>query len=65
MPEHAFLKPKEKKYPYKKFVDGNRKISCAGLLAAYRRAIMNGDTAISQKAKQIASRSGCDWAKKD
>lgn len=62
MPSHAFLVPSQKKYPYKKLVNGEWKISCAGLLAAYRRAIMNGDTSVSEKAKRIAKRSGCPWA---
>lgn len=65
MPSHAFLVPSQKKYPYKKLVNGEWKISCAGLLAAYRRAIMNGDTSVSEKAKRIAKRSGCPWANKD
>ncbi|MGC8903436.1 MAG: hypothetical protein ACP5KD_08905 [Fervidobacterium sp.] len=65
MPAHAFLLPSQKKYPYKKYVNGEWKISCAGLLAAYRRAIMNGYTEVSQKAKNIAKRSGCSWANKD
>ena len=35
---------------------------CAGLLAAYRRAITQGDTAIRDKAKSIAQESKCTWA---
>ncbi|MEN3043533.1 MAG: hypothetical protein ABDH59_09625 [Fervidobacterium sp.] len=65
MPAHVFLNQKEKKYPYKKYVDGQWKISCAGLLAAYRRAIMNGDESIKSKAKSIAKKAGCKWAQSD
>lgn len=62
MPAHAFLDSENKRYPYKKYVDGEWKISCAGLLAAYRRATMQGDQNIAQKAKEIAKKSECPWA---
>jgi len=57
-----FLDPEGRRYPYKKYVDGQWKISCAGLLAAYRRAITQGDTTMRDKAKQIAADSKCTWA---
>lgn len=65
MPAHVFLDPEKKRYPYKKYVDGKWKISCAGLLAAYRRAIMNKDTQIANKAKSLAIRYKCSWASKE
>ena len=61
-PSHVFLDPEGRQYPYKKYVDGQWKISCAGLLAAYRRAITQGDTTMRDKAKQIAADSKCTWA---
>ena len=64
MPSHVFLDPENKRYPYKKYVDGKWKISCAGLLAAYRRAIMNGEQSIANKARKIAEDNKCPWAKK-
>jgi len=64
MPAHVFLDPENKRYPYKKYVDGKWKISCAGLLAAYRRAIMNGEQSIANKARKIAEDNKCPWAKK-
>jgi len=32
MPAHVFLMPKERKFPYKKKVNGKWKISCKGVL---------------------------------
>jgi hypothetical protein len=61
-PDHVFLDPKGRRYPYKKYSGGQWKISCAGLLAAYRRAIMNKDTAIEAKARKIAEDNKCPWA---
>ena len=57
-----FLDPEGRRYPYKKYVDGQWKISCAGLLAAYWIAKTQGDTAMRDKAKQIAADSKCTWA---
>ena len=65
MPSHVFLDPANKRYPYKKYVNGEWKVSCAGLLAAYRRANMQGHTSIANKAKNLAVRYGCPWAKKE
>lgn len=62
MPEHAFLDPERKRYPFKKYVDGEWKVSCAGLLAAYRRAIMNGEQSIASKARALAEKYECPWA---
>lgn len=62
MPAHAFLDPENKRYPFKKFVDGEWKVSCAGLLAAYRRAIMNQESSIASKAKALAVQYKCPWA---
>ena len=61
-PSHVFLDPEGRRYPYKKYVDGQWKISCTGLLAAYRRAITQQDSAIANKAKEIATQSECSWA---
>jgi len=63
-PSHVFLKPGERKYPYKKYVNGQWKVSCAGLLAAMRRAIMNGEQSIAAKARALAQRYKCKWASK-
>lgn len=65
IPSHVFLVPSEKKYPYKKYVDGEWKVSCAGLLAAYRRAIMNNDASVEQKAKSLATQYKCGWASRE
>lgn len=63
MPAHVFLDQKNRKYPYKKKVNGVWKVSCAGLLAAYRRANMQGNVSISAKAKSLAKRYACNWTK--
>jgi hypothetical protein len=63
-PAHAFLDPENKRYPYKKYVDGEWKVSCAGLLAAYRRAIMSKEQSIAAKARALAERYKCPWATK-
>ena len=65
MPSHVFLDPENKRYPYKKYVDGEWKISCAGLLAAYRRAITQKDQVIANKARRIAEENKCPWASKE
>ncbi|WP_126992248.1 hypothetical protein [Thermosipho globiformans] len=65
MPAHVFLDSKNKRYPYKKYVDGKWKVSCAGLLAAYRRAMMNKDAEIASKAKSLAIQYKCPWASKE
>ena len=49
MPESDFLEPKEKKYPWKLGGKPSRKM----LLAAMRRATMQGDSAIASKAKSL------------
>ena len=64
-PSHVFLDHTNRKYPYKKYVNGKWKISCAGLLAAYRRANMQGNASIASKARNLAVRYGCPWAKKE
>jgi hypothetical protein len=53
MPSHCFLSPKDKKYPYKKKVNGKWVVSRSGLLAAMRRAAQHGHTAIYNKAKRL------------
>jgi len=62
MPAHAFLDPENKRYPFKRHVDGQWKISCAGLLAAYRRAIANKEPDIASKAQVVARQNKCPWA---
>ena len=64
-PSHVFLDEQGRRYPYKKYIDGEWKISCAGLLASYRRAIMNKDAAIEAKARRIAEENECPWATKE
>jgi hypothetical protein len=63
MPSHVFLDPVNKRYPFKKYVDGRWKVSCAGLLAAYRRAIMHKEQSIADKALRLAKKYDCRWAK--
>lgn len=53
MPSHVFLMPKEKKYPYKKKVNGQWKISRSGLLACIRRAAQHGHKAVEAKARRL------------
>ena len=65
IPAHVFLDPKNKRYPYKKKVNGQWKVSCAGLLAAYRRANTQKDAAIAAKAKSLAIQYKCNWATKE
>ncbi len=61
MPKDAFLLPEQRKYPYKKQVDGKWVISCAGLRSAYIVANLRGDTEIRDKALRIAKQVGCKW----
>lgn len=63
IPEWGFLIPEERKYPFIKYQDGKWVVSCSGLLAAYRRALMNKDSVIANKAKNKAKQYGCKWAK--
>lgn len=65
MPDHVFLLPSQKKYPYKKYKNGKWVISCAGLKAAYTVANMRGNSNVVSKALQIAKRAKCSWAKND
>lgn len=65
MPAHVFLDPEKKRYPYKKYVDGEWKVSCAGLLAAYRRAIANKEPNIATKARSLAEQYKCPWANEE
>lgn len=48
-PASNFLKPGERKYPYKR----GGKPSREGLIAAYKRARQQGDTAVAAKAKRL------------
>lgn len=64
-PSWGFLKPEEKKYPFIVKKGGKWYVSCAGLLAAYRRALMNRDSTIAAKAVSKAKQYGCPWVKKD
>ena len=56
LPAHVFLNPSQRKYPYKVYRNGKWEISYRGIMAAYRRAIMQGDRAIRDKAKRILNR---------
>ncbi|AKI96578.1 hypothetical protein [Kosmotoga pacifica] len=62
MPAHVFLDPQNRRYPFKKKVNGQWKVSCAGLLAAYRRANTQKDASIAAKAKSLAIQYKCKWA---
>lgn len=48
-PASNFLKPKERKYPVKRGGEYSR----AGLMAAYKRARQQGDTAVAAKAARL------------
>lgn len=48
-PASNFLKPSERKYPYKR----GGKPSREGLISAYRRARQQGDTAVAAKAARL------------
>jgi len=50
MPRHAFLVPSQRKYPYKVKRGGRWVVSERGLMAAYRRAIMQGNTSVRNSA---------------
>jgi hypothetical protein len=56
MPESAFLEPERRKYPVKVKRDGKWHYSRNLLLAAERRAIMNGHHDIAKRAKEIRER---------
>lgn len=57
MPSSAFLKPGEKKYPVKKKdAQGNLQYDPNLLLAAERRARIQGETGLANKAKSIRTR---------
>jgi 8-oxo-dGTP pyrophosphatase MutT (NUDIX family) len=56
MPESAFLKPSERKYPVKEKKDGEWKYDRELLLAAARRARINGDDSLAVRADAIRKR---------
>ena len=51
MPKSAFLLPGTRKYPYKVYRDGRWQESEKGLMAAYRRAILQGNQNVKAKAR--------------
>lgn len=53
MPSHAFLLPKERKFPFKKKVNGKWVISCEGLRQAIVRAQQHGYASVLKKARQL------------
>lgn len=53
MPAHCFLMPSEKKYPYKKKINGKWVISQSGLRAAISCANRAGHKAIAAKASKL------------
>lgn len=53
MPRHAFLVPSQRKYPYKIRRGGRYVVSDAGLLAAYRRAILQKNQNVKNKARRL------------
>lgn len=56
MPEGVFLMPASKKYPVKEKQDGEWKYNRKLLLAAARRARMNGNEALAKRADSIRAR---------
>ena len=56
MPEGVFLEPASKKYPVKEKQDGEWKYNRKLLLAAARRARMNGNEALASRADSIRER---------
>lgn len=53
MPSHVFLKPAERKYPVKEKRDGDWQYTNNLLLAAARRARLNGEEALATRADKI------------
>jgi 8-oxo-dGTP pyrophosphatase MutT (NUDIX family) len=56
IPESVFLKPTTRKYPVKKKIDGEWKYSRDLLLAAARRARLNGNATLAERADAIRKR---------
>jgi len=58
MPASVFLKPKDKTYPVKKknAKTGKWEYNANLLLAAQKRAILNGESSIAARAKSIRER---------
>lgn len=56
MPSHAFLLPSERKFPYKKKVNGQWQISCEGLKQAITRAQQHGYKSVEARARQLYNR---------
>lgn len=52
MPKSAFLQPEKRLYPFKEKKDGEWKVSECGLMAAYRRSILQGTPSVTAKAKK-------------
>ena len=52
-PSHVFLMPKEKKFPYKKKVNGQWKISCQGLQSAMKLARTHKYEQVYKKARSL------------
>ena len=52
-PAHVFLLPSERKYPYKRWKNGEWVISCADLRDAIRLAAFHGHRKVLQKAQAI------------
>ena len=52
-PSHIFLLPSKRKFPYKKKVGGQWKISCAGLRAAMSRARQHGYESVYKRASAL------------
>lgn len=56
MPRSAFLDPEGRRYPFKVKRNGVWVESEEGLMAAYRRAIIEGETSIRNKALEKLNR---------
>lgn len=64
MPKACFLAPGSRSYPIcPTGTRGRRVVDCEGTRAAYSRAKQYKKIKVAAKAKRVASRAGCKWAK--
>jgi len=53
VPAHVFLLPSERKFPYKRYKNGEWVISCADLRDAIRLAAIHGYKSVEAKARKL------------
>lgn len=53
VPEHVFLLPSERKFPYKRYRNGEWVVSCADLRDAIRLAAIHGYRSVEAKARKL------------